>query len=364
MSISLTTLEDYDCDLKLIFIQTGGTEKAFIEALPKLKEPYYLLTNGKNNSLAAALEIMTYLRQHHLRGNILHGDVDDMSRNIQLLMSYNQATQKLSQSRLGVIGEPSDWLIASIPDYKEVKEKFGIELIPISLDEFYQLDGMSSSNKWNHMSFDKEEVKKANSVYDRLIKLCHQYHLDGLTLRCFDLLEHLKTTGCLALSCINDKGMIASCEGDVMAMIGMKIVSALFEKQSFQANPARIDMKKNDIVFAHCTVPMNMLTGYTLDTHFESGIGVAIKGELKKDKVTIFRISSDLRHYYLSTGNIIENLNERDLCRTQIKVHLDSDVRILLENPCGNHHILFYGDDSKILDEFLNSYGLVKVNKL
>ena len=53
-----TTLEfaeadDYDCDVKLLFIQTGGSEGLFLKTIDKLQEPFYILTNVANNSLAA-----------------------------------------------------------------------------------------------------------------------------------------------------------------------------------------------------------------------------------------------------------------------------------------------------------------------
>ena len=67
-------LDDYDCDLKLIFIASGGSEGIFLDNLNKLKPPYYLLTSGANNSLAASLEILTYLNLNNLSGEVLHGD--------------------------------------------------------------------------------------------------------------------------------------------------------------------------------------------------------------------------------------------------------------------------------------------------
>ena len=46
--------------LDLIYIGTGGTEGLFLRLLPKLQsqsdQPFYLLTSGKSNSLAASME--------------------------------------------------------------------------------------------------------------------------------------------------------------------------------------------------------------------------------------------------------------------------------------------------------------------
>lgn len=69
--------EDYGTDLSLIYVRTGGTEGLFKELLPTLqglsRQTILLLTSGKSNSLAASMEILSYLRQEGLRGEILHG---------------------------------------------------------------------------------------------------------------------------------------------------------------------------------------------------------------------------------------------------------------------------------------------------
>ena len=61
LPLKTTSIEDYDCDLKLIFVQTGGVEGLFLQNFDKLQPPYYILTNGENNSLAASMEILTYI---------------------------------------------------------------------------------------------------------------------------------------------------------------------------------------------------------------------------------------------------------------------------------------------------------------
>ena len=49
--------------LNLIYVRTGGTEGIFKRLLPELQtksnRPFYLLTSGKSNSLAASMEILS-----------------------------------------------------------------------------------------------------------------------------------------------------------------------------------------------------------------------------------------------------------------------------------------------------------------
>lgn len=346
-------IDDYDCDLKLIFVQTGGSEGLFLENFSKLQPPYYILTNGSNNSLASSLEILTFLNKIGAKGEILHGSAQYIAKRIQELSVINRAKRKINGAKLGVIGKPSNWLIASVPDYDEIKNKFNITLKDIPLEEIESkcLNEREHPHEFN--DFDKKEINKALDIYDAIKETVNLNRLNGITIRCFDLLSSLRSTGCLALAKLNDEGMIGTCEGDVMAMISMLVANALTNQSTFQANPSRIDVEKNTIVFAHCTLPLGMTKGFRLDTHFESGIGVAIKGKLRKERITVFRMSADLKSYFVSNGEIIDNLNEPNLCRTQIEVHLDKDVSTLLKTPCGNHHIIMYGEWANAIDELM-----------
>ena len=69
--------------LELIYVRTGGTEGIFKGLLPLLQrvsdQPFYLLTSGKSNSLAASMEILSYLRQREIKGEILHGSKEYVS---------------------------------------------------------------------------------------------------------------------------------------------------------------------------------------------------------------------------------------------------------------------------------------------
>ena len=340
--IELSSLDDYDCDIKLIFIASGGSEGLFLDNIKSLKEPFYFLTKGTNNSLAASLEIMTYLNIHNLKGEVLHGSISYIVKRIK---NINDNIKKEKEYvNLGVIGKPSDWLISSIPDYEEIKRTFGIKLVDISLDEVISIyNGLDNKELViDSRSFSHNEVKKADLFYIALKEVVNKYHLAGFTIRCFDLLDRIKTTGCHALARFNSDGIIGTCEGDIMALVSMYLVRKVFGKSSFQANPSVIDIDKKEIVFAHCTVPYDMCECFKYDTHFESKIGVAIRGKLLEKKVGVFRISSNLKEFFFDEGTIVENLEEDNLCRTQIRVRFDHSINQILTNPCGNHHIIFY----------------------
>lgn len=327
--------------LSLIYVRTGGTEGIFQRLLPQLLEksqrPFYLLTSGKSNSLAASMEILSYLQQHDLRGEIIHGSAEYIARKIRVLEKVGEARQCLDGARLGIIGKPSDWLISSQADYEVVRQRLGIELVDIPMQEL--LDSVVDGD-----------------IYGALKTLIGRYRLQGFTLRCFDLLTALRDTGCMALAKLNAEGYVAGCEGDVPAMLSMMMVRSLLGVSGFQANPARIDPEKGEMLFAHCTIPLDMVERYELDTHFESGIGTGIRGYMKEGPVTIFKLSGDLTRHFIAEGQLVRNESKPDLCRTQQVISL-SDKRqadYFLTQPIGNHHIIMPGHQRALLEGLIS----------
>ena len=113
-------------DLDVIYVRTGGTEGLFEEVFPRLEGNILLLTSGKSNSLAASMEILSYLRQKGRKGEIIHGSVQYIAQRLALLTNVNAARQALQGLNLGIIGQPSDWLISSNTDKVKVKETIDI----------------------------------------------------------------------------------------------------------------------------------------------------------------------------------------------------------------------------------------------
>ena len=326
--------------LSLIYVRTGGTEGIFKRLLPQLQEqtdsPFYLLTSGKSNSLAASMEILSYLRQRNLKGEILHGSAEYIRKRIDSLLKVEAARRQLQGTRLGVIGKPSNWLISSDANYNNVRARLGIELIDIPMQELL-------------------DTIVGDAIYEGLKSIISKYQLNGFTLRCFDLLTSLKTTGCLALAKLNSEGYVAGCEGDVPAMISMMIVRSLTGVSGFQANPARINPETGELLFAHCTIPLNMVERYELDTHFESGIGVGVRGYMKEGPVTLFKVSGDLSRHFVAEGTLIRNTSEPDLCRTQQVIQLadKTQASYFLTEPIGNHHIVAPGHIGDLLERLI-----------
>jgi L-fucose isomerase-like protein len=111
--------------------------------------------------------------------------------------------------------------------------------------------------------------------------------------------------------------------------------------------------------FSHCTAPASLMDGFSIDTHFETGKGAAIRGQLKKQQVTVFRVDKNLEHCFLSLGDVIETDFKENACRTQARIKMSSKSLFLLrEFPLGNHHLIVPGDYTAILSGYFANKGL------
>ena len=343
-----------DALVDAVMVESGGSEYLFKEIVKDLKTPFILFATSLNNSLAASLEMQTYAINNNYHLIFGTGDENELASIISHASDVISSYNKIRNSKLAVIGGVSPWLIASEVDYMKVKEIFGIEMIDISYEELTteieKQEFVPYLPKYEEVLRkykNKEKVNQSYYIYSALKRLVKKYNLDGLTIKCFDLIDDFKATACLALSLLNDEGITAACEGDVPALITMHIVSKTTGKPTFMANISNLSLKDQSMILAHCTVPLGMTNKYSLDTHFESGLGIAIKGHMPEEDITIVKIPPSFKQkdlLILST-KIKENLSLPNFCRTQIKVELkEEDIFYLIHKSFANHVVVAYSD--------------------
>ena len=332
--------DSFIAENQVVAVLSGGTEALFLDLLKEqkidLKRPIYLMVSGFSNSLAAALEILSYIRQHNGIAKIMQHPkdtvfVDDSDSASLTRTPLDKVLKNEKKQLLGVIGKPSDWLIASNVDYKEALKKMNVELIDVPIEEVSSLGVVDPG------------MKGSEAIYERLKEIIAKYKLDGITLRCFDLLKTVKNTGCIALSKLNDEGIPAACESDIPVLLTMMACKALTGEPGFMVNPARIQ-NDGQMLFAHCTIPLKMTEKHEYTTHFESGIGVAIHGELPTGDYTLVKLSGDMKRLLAVNVKLIRCQYEQNLCRTQVWIQSTPIVsQYFLTSPIANHHVLIHG---------------------
>ena len=267
-------------DFSILFIATGGVERLVIQHFESLPRPAIILADGMQNSLAAALEVSSWLRGRGMKSEILHGELPEIIKRIFVLHSNFMAQRSLFGMRIGVIGTPSSWLIASNVDYLLAKRRWGVEYTDVSLDRIYEYYNQITDDEVGeacaHLAgkalacreASPEDMIKAMRLYRAIRRIVDEDRLSALTLSCFRLIEQTGTTGCLALSLLNDEGIIAGCEGDLQSVFTMLAAKVLTGKPAFMANPSMINARTNELILAHCTIGIAQTEQFIIRNHF------------------------------------------------------------------------------------------------
>jgi L-fucose isomerase-like protein len=121
----------------VLLIVTGGTERLALAAIDRVPGPVFLLAHTELNSLPAALEVLSYLRQRGRSGRIyLLDDGDD--RSLLRLARHLEVRRRLQSVRLGRIGAPSEWLVASMPSAELVQATWGPAVVDVPMEEVFE----------------------------------------------------------------------------------------------------------------------------------------------------------------------------------------------------------------------------------
>lgn len=349
----------------VILVATGGTEALVLDALHRRHdvvpfEPTLLAAHPLHNSLPAALESLARVHADGRRGRIVQLGAGPPVRAARAIADVI-VIHRMHRTRLGVIGEPSPWLVASVPDTDLVRDRWGIELVPVDIGSTIDSHRRAGPERARAVAVrfagtapPSPALVEAAKLHPSIVDAIELADVDAVTVRCFDYLDELQTSGCVALAQLNDSGVVAGCEGDVASAVTMLLVRALLDQPSWMANPAMIDIDRDRIVLAHCTIAPSLVEDVTLHTHFESGLGVGLRGRFTDGPVTLIRIGGQaLDEYWIAEGHV-EHLDEiDDLCRTQVAVQLTgASTEELLDAPLGNHLVLVRGHHRQRIEQW------------
>jgi L-fucose isomerase-like protein len=333
----------------VLFFLTGGSEQSAIKQV--LAGQFYLLIGSQHdNSYASATEVKAYLNDRNIASMLLDEEEEETPALLRHFLTVKQALKRLNGKRLGLIGEVSDWLIASAIPSDLLKAKFGIKLIIIPWNKLAHYSEFKASGPFlDSFSGEKHiDLTETAKVSELLTNTIQKWNLDAITVECFPLVKKDSVTACLPLAKFNNDGIPAGCEGDLTAIAGMMLCRELTGIIPWIAN---INKATDEVcMFSHCTIAPGLVSGFSIKTHFETGKGTAVEGSFKGDLITVFRFDNTLSKAFIATANITGRPKSGTACRTQIEVKLtENEVKLLRQSPLGNHHLIFPGDCKKLL---------------
>ena len=156
----------------------------------------------------------------------------------------------------------------------------------------------------------------------------------------------LDTPPCLVLALANDAGYTAYCHTDLSHTMPGVLLRWITGKPAFLCNTHF----PHDGIYtvAHCAAPMKMdghnFEPVTLMTHYESDYGAACKVEYAKGQaVTLVQPDLHCTRWHGFRGSIVDT-PALPMCRSQMDIAIDGDIRRITERIEGFHAQVVYGD--------------------
>jgi len=276
-------------------------------------------------------------------------------------------------------------------DPKLVKERLGVELVPIPdgrYDEVLRtVDAKAAeaeAQRWIEgakrvVEPTREDVVKAARAALALERLIAEHRADALCVgTCMGWLR--RGFPCLGFSRLNGRGIPAACDGDTDCVLTMLIFQHALNRAGFLGNAAGVDMARSAFHLAHCSAPLKMEgpdgpeAPYLLRRHAEVRGGAVPEVHYRIGQKVTFTKLVHLDTLLVFTGKIIEVPEvpagtERG-CRTELVAEVP-DAEKLLFNWGGGalgksgkdyyaslHRVAYYGDHTQTIRHLGRLLGL------
>ena len=220
----------------------------------------------------------------------------------------NAAVERLSRSRIGLVGAHPDGFVTCAYDPAALKTLTGVDVEPFSLEQVF-----ASARAQPETAVAEARDKVAASiagldemepgpvdgtmrVYAALKSIAADSRIDGFAVRCWP--EFFTESGCAAcgaLSMLNQEMTPCGCEADVYGTLTTLAMQALAGAPVFMADLVDIDAAGDSAVFWHCGLaPLDMADPDfrpRATVHSNRKKPLLMEFPLKPGRITLARIS-------------------------------------------------------------------------
>ncbi len=306
-----------------------------------------------------------------LKHKLVYGNTSDLET-INEILSFSRSamvTQSLKMSRLGLVGGGRTiGSYTTSADPNQIKGIFGVEVEHVDQlvlfetiktikkeEAYYIFEKMQK--EYGLINVPDEVMIKSIEVFIGLMKLIQKYKFNFVAVKCLEEFINIFTSCCLAVSLINDAGIVTACQGNLNAALSMKIMSILTECPTIFSDVNVVEKESGIVRLVNCgSMPTSLAKskkevewGYQYE-YMGKGRGACPVFCCKAGKVTFGTLSRIKGDYVMqiATGEAFEEPKEvlaeaRDVW-PQAFIKLNCDPLDFYYNLRSNHVVVAYGD--------------------
>ncbi len=346
--------------------------------------------------------IGNYLRRYDIRFKWFYGmPADEMFRErLVVTLQALRAIKTLQRARIGQIGGLANGFENLYIDERDLEKRFGTRVqTRHSVEEIVgrakqiadsrvaaETASMLNDGPLNKATVATAHLDKAVRVFLALRDFAHEQRYDALAVSCWTRFQEVYGVAiCSAMSRLNNEGIVAPCEGDILAAVNMLMFNAMGAGGKASLHDlVSMDVQDSSINLWHCGVAPGCWAnrrGVVWDTHFNigrydgnewKGEGVVADMQFKPGRVTLCTMDSSLESLFILSGDMMDNKagfagSSGWVNNLQLNGE-PTDLRDLLNTiavmKVNHHYPAAYGDFTNQLNEFAAWTGMGVIDKV
>ena len=347
---------DFDC--LVLFSATYLTALCIIAIVKRFKVPAIVWALPRRYALASSGLAASYLRERGYWLRLLCAEPDDrgVKAEIETIARVSHALRQSKATRIGLVGKPSPLMVSLPYDLELLQRRLGPKTIEISMQS---LDRALKSVKPEAVESavlefkQKFDVKVQDAMLAKTVRfqlavkeIVSRNRIDAIALECWtNLFSKYGVNSCLGH--LND--LTVGCEGDVVSLSGSIILRGINGINPYLTDILAVEEKTNTIRLCHCSAPISLakdsaqVSLVELTDPRKAGKTVVAHFDFKNGPVTLVRFyGRRLDKMHMTWGEL--GATGQYWGGISLEVHSNVNAKNFMNNLCGNHYLLTYGD--------------------
>lgn len=327
------------------------------------------------NSLTGFIMTTSFLKKTKVKFSWTYADIEDeeADRKLMGMIKAIEVKTDLRKGKYAIVGSRAPGFYLSMVDELRFRNQIGPEIVYLSIGSLLEaaqsidkkriLEEVVKLKATASVVAENEQLEKNIRLYLALSDYVDKNKITALTMKCWPELQTLyHCAGCAALSWLNEKGIPASCEGDVAGLCTMDILYRLSDKRPVFFADLVGKSRTGAMKAWHCgfgprgLCKENGTVTYTEQPTMRNGIGVGVQYEMQTGYATMCKLSEQEDGYKLlmAEGQIEEA--DRAVKGVQADISLDVGftqvLEMIVENGFEQHYAVVHGVLGDLITEF------------
>lgn len=344
-----------------------------------LREPVIDGGRLRLNSLTGAFSAGNKMKMNGVPFSYCFGAPSEVRAEIEAFYNAGKCYKALNNLHLCQIGETPQGFDFGEGDEAELAKNFGIKYSFVKAEELMDSaravsddEAMPYLEKAKSRMVGLDDNDEHTMAFAKLYKAYCDYinenEISAIASRCWpDFFTNYGTPVCSVLGMLNDDGIPASCESDVLGSVSMFIGQNITGAPTFFGDPVSLDENENTLTFWHCGTAACSLaredTGAQVGVHCNRKIGPTLEFGCKPCKdVTIFRVGRTTTgvRMFVAKGEALDK--PKQFFGTSVVVKTQSAVKSMVEQMVVDgwepHYAVIYGDCVAEIKALANMQGI------